>query len=109
MLNGGGTLIISVPVIGGPTLLLKEINRMILFKRKSDYSLKELLLASFLCIPAKKPENPRLTHKGFDFRELEKELATAFYLIDKTYSPFPVLPWYLNSQVFYVCSKISTG
>ena len=42
----GGEVLISVPVIGGPTLLLKEANRAVLFRRRSDYSARELLAAS---------------------------------------------------------------
>ena len=105
MLSNSGIVIISVPIIGGLTLLFKEINRMMLFKRKSEYTVKELLLSSLFGKPAQKPENPRLTHKGFDFSEVEKELRSNFKLIEKSYSPFPMFPWWQNSQVFFVCSK----
>ena len=47
VLAPGGEMTVSVPVIGGPTLLLKEANRAILFRRRSDYSVGELLAASF--------------------------------------------------------------
>jgi 2-polyprenyl-3-methyl-5-hydroxy-6-metoxy-1,4-benzoquinol methylase len=104
ILKTNGKVVVSVPIIGGPTLLLKDLNRNILFKRISEYSLKELLLASLLFIPAPKPENPRITHKGFNFREIEAELSTKFKLIEKMYSPFPLLPWFLNSQLFLVLS-----
>ncbi len=103
ILKNSGTVVISVPVIGGPTLLLKELNHVFLHKRKSEYSLKELLLATFFGCSATRPENPRPTHKGFDFTVVEKELELNFSIQEKSYSPFPVLPWYLNSQVFYVC------
>jgi SAM-dependent methyltransferase len=103
-----GRIIISVPIIGGPPLLLKEINRMVLFQRESEYSLKELLLTSFLGKPAKKPDDPHPTHKGFDFRELERELYLHFKVYEKSFSPFPSLPWWLNSQVFYSLTKHPT-
>jgi hypothetical protein len=67
--------------------------------------MKELLLASLFYKPAPKPENPRVTHKGFNFREIEEELSTIFYINEKLYSPFPFLPWFLNSQLFFVLSS----
>ena len=105
ILKKSGFVIISVPIIGGPTLLLKEINRMLLFRKKTDYSFRELLLTTLFNIPSKRADNIRVTHKGFDYREIEKELCFHFDLIEKKYSPFPKLPWYLNSQVFYTCRK----
>ncbi len=104
VLKNSGSVFISVPVIGGPTLLLKELNRMLLFKRRSEYQLKELVLA-LLGISAKRPDNPRPTHKGFNFREIEKEISSNFFIKVKMYSPFRMLPWHLNSQVFYICEK----
>ena len=104
ILNTNGKVVLSVPIIGGPTLFLKDLNRNILFKRKSEYSLKELLLASLFYKPAPKPENPRVTHKGFNFREIEEELSTIFNIMEKLYSPFPFLPWFLNSQLLLVLS-----
>lgn len=96
----GGEILISVPVIGGPTLLLKEANRAILFRRRSDYSARELLAASFAGRPAPRPDDIRVTHKGFDFRALLARLAERFDVADVTCSPFSALPWWLNSQVF---------
>lgn len=105
VLKPSGTLIASVPIVGGPTLLLKEANRLLLFRRRSDYSLWELLLASILCVPGKRSADPRVSHKGFDFRETEHELRDNFILKQMFFSPFPMMPWQLNSQVFFVCAK----
>ncbi|MCK9188440.1 class I SAM-dependent methyltransferase [Acidithiobacillus sp.] len=105
VLKTSGTIIISIPIIGGPTLLLKEVNRILLFKRRSDYTPKELLAASFFGIPAVRPDDLRVTHKGFNFRTIEKELSSNFSIKNRFYSPFTALPWYLNSQVFYVLEK----
>lgn len=103
LLVEGGKVIISVPVIGGPTLLLKELNRMILFRRKSEYSLRELVLAVFWGQPARSLGNPRISHKGFDFREIEAQLIShGFGDLKKTFSPFSFFPWFFNSQIFFV-------
>jgi len=96
----GGEILISVPVIGGPTLLLKEANRAVLFRRRSDYAPRELLAASLAGRPAPRPDDIRVTHKGFDFRALLARLGERFEVADVTCSPFPALPWWLNSQVF---------
>ena len=95
-----GEVLISVPVIGGPTLLLKEANRAVLFRRRSDYSVGELLAASFRGRPAPRPDDIRVTHKGFDFQALVDRLGERFEVGDVARSPFPALPWWLNSQVF---------
>jgi len=105
ILTRNGKVVVSVPIIGGPTLLLKDINRRILFKRKSEYSMKELLLASLFYYPAPKPENLRVSHKGFNFRDIEEELSAKFKIVEKIFSPFPFLPWFLNSQFFLVLSN----
>jgi 2-polyprenyl-3-methyl-5-hydroxy-6-metoxy-1,4-benzoquinol methylase len=96
----GGEVLVSVPVIGGPTLLLKEANRAVLFRRRSDYAARELLAAAFAGRPAPRPDDIRVSHKGFDFRDLLARLGERFDLRDVAYSPFPALPWWLNSQVF---------
>jgi SAM-dependent methyltransferase len=101
VLRDGGELSISVPIIGGPPLLLKELNRMVMFRRRTDYSAGELLRAAFLGKPAARPDDIRPTHKGFDFRalaaRLDEDLAPA---TSPALSPFPRLPWWANSQVF---------
>jgi hypothetical protein len=92
---------VSVPVIGGPPLLLKELNRMVLFRKATDYSLGELAAASLRGRPAPRPVDIRHSHKGFDFRALGERLAERFAITEVAYSPFGRLPWWLNSQVFY--------
>jgi 2-polyprenyl-3-methyl-5-hydroxy-6-metoxy-1,4-benzoquinol methylase len=100
MLVDGGEVTISVPVIGGPPLLLKEANRALLFRRRSDYTARELLAASLAGRPAPRPDDIRVTHKGFDFRRLLAMLGGRFEVTDTACTPFPALPWWLNSQVF---------
>ena len=100
LLRAGGELSISVPIIGGPTLLLKELNRMVMFRRRTDYSMGELLRAAFLGQPAARPDDIRPTHKGFDFRALTARLEEDLELVEQGFSPFPRLPWWTNSQVF---------
>lgn len=102
VLRDGGRLLVSVPIIGGPPLLLKELNRVVLFRRGTDYTPRELVEASLLGRAAPRPDNIRVTHKGFDFRTLVDRLGADFRLEGTDLSPFPGLPWWANSQVFHV-------
>ena len=106
VLRDSGRLVLSVPIIGGPPLLAKEFNRIMLFQRKSDYSAKELVLASLFGRPAQRTENIRGSHKGFDFRFLRKSLEQEFALLAVRHSPIPWLPWFLNSQIFWVFGNL---
>ena len=103
LLTPGGHFIVSVPIIGGPVLLLKEANKTLFYKKTASqkYTLKELMMAVFLGVPAKRPEGVRETHKGFDFQALERSIRSNFKMDDKLYSPFATMPWFLNSQVFF--------
>jgi ubiquinone/menaquinone biosynthesis C-methylase UbiE len=102
VLGEGGEVSISVPIIGGPTLLLKELNRVVMFRRRSDYSPVELLKAAFLGKAAPRPDDIRVTHKGFDFRALTARLEEDLVVVQRAWSPFSFLPWWCNSQVFYL-------
>ena len=105
ILKDNGKFVVSVPIIGGLVLILKEFNRMMMFKRKSDYSLNELLLAAFFNVSAKRADNIKISHKGFNFKTLENELKENFLIISKVYTPFKFIPWFLNSTVFYILEK----
>lgn len=102
LVSPAGAVLISVPIIGGPTLLLKETNRMLLYRKWSDYSIGELLSCALLGIPAERAVRRGASHKGFDFRALRNMLAETFIVEREMLCPFPHLPWWLNSQVFLV-------
>lgn len=93
-----GRLLISVPVIGGPVLLLKEANRVVFHHRRPEYTPRELLMASVFGKPAHR-DHPK-DHKGFDFRALRRTTGAHFASQAQWLSPFPALPWFLNSQAF---------
>lgn len=101
-LNYEGKFIVSVPIIGGLTLILKEFNRAIMFKRKSDYTFKELFLSTFFNKSPKRAVDIKGSHKGFNFTKLETELNKNFTIKSKILSPFKNLPWFLNSNIFYI-------
>ena len=101
-----GTLIISVPNMLGPVLIPKIIN--VQYVRRADwkYSLSEALRAAFFlgAVPRHRGAG-YLTHKGFDWRDLRVRLKNRFIIVEERLSPFPFLPWWLNSQWFAVCRR----
>lgn len=103
-IKADGKLIISVPIMIGGALILKELNRSILFRRASEYSVTELI-AGALGRTVQRPNcNLNFTHKGFDFRLLRERLRARFVIENEFFSPLP-LPWWANSQVFFICRK----
>jgi len=85
----------------GATLALKEFNHVRLHGR-TDYSLTEIF-RSTMGLTVARPPDPRVTHKGFDFRWLLRIAGASLRIESRFYSPFPALPWFLNSQIFFVC------
>jgi hypothetical protein len=102
-LKEGATLIISVPIMIGGALILKEMNRSILFRRRSDYSIAELM-AGVLGRTVQRPADRGPTHKGFDFRWLREKIRQHFLIENEILSPLS-LPWWANSQIFFICRK----
>lgn len=105
ILKPTGKFILSVPIMYGLTLLPKELNKMVMHRRGADYSLADLSDA-VLGRPIPRPEDPRHTHKGFDFRWLQQKLEQKFEITQRLYSPFPQLPWGINSQCFWICQPL---
>jgi SAM-dependent methyltransferase len=105
LLKPSGIVVVSIPIIGGLTLVLKEVNRMVLFRRRSEYTMPELLKATLFGISAPRPEDRKPTHKGFDFRALRGMLSAGFHLESEAVCPFRGLPWWLNSQIFLTLRK----
>ena len=103
VLRTSGNLIISVPIVLGPVVLLKELNRMFSV-RKLDYSLAELIEA-VRGKDVERAEDLKISHKGFNFRSFASTLEPRFAVQEVIYSPFRHLPWWANSQVFFICSR----
>jgi hypothetical protein len=106
VLSQRGKLILSVPVMYGAAAVPKFVNRVMLYRRNyTGYGFQDLFKSS-LGIPIRRPDNPRHTHMGFDFRWLLEIVGESFLISDIDRSPFRGLPWYLNSQVFIVASPL---
>jgi 2-polyprenyl-3-methyl-5-hydroxy-6-metoxy-1,4-benzoquinol methylase len=103
ILKPSGAFILSVPIMYGLAIAPKVSNWMIRSHSfKSEYSPAELLKA-MVGIPVSRPQNPRTTHKGFDFRELRKIVSQRFVIDAVHLSPMPHTPWWLSSQYFMIC------
>ena len=114
-----GTVVISVPIEIGPTLLGKQIIRTVSgwrsigdYKFREKYTVAELatmLLADERTV-IERPiysgldgTQPFHGHKGFNWRALRCRLQDAFEIRETRFSPLEFLCGYLSSQVWLVC------
>ena len=100
-LRAGGKLLVTVPIMYGAVLPVKEVSRFLLHRRWSDMGAVDLAKAT-VGLPIARPENRLPTHIGFDFRWLGRQLAGGFRITAQSRSPFAALPWWLNSQAIFV-------
>jgi SAM-dependent methyltransferase len=115
-----GTAIISVPIEVGPSLAGKQFFRALAgLRRLGDYESRERyspfeLLRSVLgwsvgrvAVEGTGPDGPYryYGHKGFDFRELQREIGERFTIDRRLFTPLSGLGPLLNSQVWFVCRR----
>ncbi len=96
-----GALLVTVPIMYGLALPVKEVSRMILHQRQSDTSFREMIVGT-VGRSIERPSDRAPTHKGFDFRWLRERISSHFQLTEQAYSPFDQLPWWVNSQAIFV-------
>jgi SAM-dependent methyltransferase len=114
-----GLVVISVPIEIGPSLVGKHAFRALAGLRKlGDYQYRERyspievmrsaagLRVARVPIEGDGPDGPYLYygHKGFDFRDLERELAERLTIVRRTFTPLPIMGPLLNSQAWFVCT-----
>jgi len=99
----GARIVVSVPIMQGAALPVKQAVRSVLFRRYSDYSIGEIA-RGVVGLPVDRAKDILLSHKGFDHRVLADLLTTRLRLLQTIYSPFRNLPWWSNSQAFFVLS-----
>lgn len=96
-----GKIVVSAPVMQGVALPIKEAARSLLFRHFSDYSFGETM-KGILGMQVPRAADIKASHKGFDQRRLYARLSAAFTPERRFYSPFSHLPWWCNSQAFFV-------
>ena len=94
-------LVISVPIEVGPVVVVKALARLRSGEPAEPW---RYLLNAALGRPTLRPDDDYiLTHTGFRFRDLEKEIASSPWSIERrVFSPLGFGNCLINSQVLYV-------
>lgn len=114
----GGLIVISVPIETGPSLAGKQFFRAIAglrgfgdYAHRERYSPVEMVRAAAgLAVPRVVYEGHGTTgpfsyygHKGFEWRDVQREIAGRLSITRRTFSPLPWAGAVLNSQVWFMC------
>lgn len=108
-----GRVLIDVPVEVGPTLLVKNLGRLLLKGREKEYGWSELCriaAGGTTYDPARFDPSDKRTwihdHKGFDYRLLRRELRYRFSVTGERTTPLPVLPAPIgNQEIFFTVRR----
>ena len=110
ILKEDGNLIISVPIEKGLPVIPKNLRRIAISYKGNEkiYTFKNIVYSLF-GIKSESLNSIRigkdyLSHMGFYFTDLEALLKKYFKIESINYSPFPIFPYFFNSQVFYKLS-----
>jgi 2-polyprenyl-3-methyl-5-hydroxy-6-metoxy-1,4-benzoquinol methylase len=113
-----GRVVISVPIEIGPSVAGKQLARAMAgwrglgdYQYRERYSAREILRSVAgaavprMAFEGNGPDGPYryYGHKGFDYRDVARELAERFTIAERLFSPMPWLGPVLNSQVWFVC------
>jgi SAM-dependent methyltransferase len=114
----GGLVIISVPIETGPSLVGKQFFRAVAglrglgdYAHRERYSPLEMTRgAAGLAVPRVVYEGHGATgpfsyygHKGFEWRDVQREIAERLTIERRAFSPLPWAGPLLNSQVWFIC------
>ena len=106
LLTDDGKIIISVPIEVGFSSLLKNLVRLLLGQAHSHTNFRSILYSLFGIYLDRGNESYIHSHIGFYYHDLERLILSLGLKIHiKKFSPVPILPGWLNSQVFFVLSK----
>lgn len=104
-LDNGGILIVTVPIMIGPAILMKELSRSLLFRRLPDIRFRDLLLASMLGVVPPRAENIKKSHQGYNWQVTLRTLQQEFPMERIEFCPIRFLGWYGNSQALMLFKK----
>jgi 2-polyprenyl-3-methyl-5-hydroxy-6-metoxy-1,4-benzoquinol methylase len=124
----GGVVVISVPIEIGPPLVAKQLVRaMVALSGLKEYAYREryrpgelmtMLFAGKSTVFPRQENIGRIDatrttrytgHKGFNWRKLQELVRARFTIERRLFSPLPHLGPWCNSQVWFVCRKLSTA
>lgn len=120
MVAPDGIVIVSVPIEIGPSLAGKQFFRALAgLRHLGDYAHRERysaveMLRGVAGRPVRRihverigPDGPYryYGHKGFDYRDVERELAARLRIVTRRYTPIRITGPLLNSQAWFVCRR----
>ncbi len=116
-LSPDGQILIDVPVEVGPTLLVKNIGRLVLKGREREYDWRELMriaVGGTVYDPGRFDPSDWRTwihhHKGFDYRLLRQELGHRFAVTAEKVTPIPALPAPIgNQEIFFELKRYASA
>jgi len=122
LVSRSGMVLISVPIEVGPSLLGKQFFRALAglrklgdYQHRERYTPVELLRAAAggaVSRPAYEGVGAHgpyryYGHKGFDFRDLEREIRMRLEIRERLFTPLSWLGPVLNSQVWFICAPLA--
>jgi SAM-dependent methyltransferase len=114
-----GLVIVSVPIEIGPSLAAKQLARAFAalrglgdYEHRERYSPLEMLRSVAgstvprVAVEGRGSDGPYryYGHKGFDYRDVARELSELFTIERRIYTPMGILGPVLNSQAWFVCT-----
>ena len=118
LVKPGGLVVISVPIEIGPSVAGKQLFRALAglrnlgdYRHRERYSPVEMLQSILgrrvarVAFEGRSAAGPYryYGHKGFDYRDVAREIAERFTIRQRLFSPMPWLGAALNSQAWLVC------
>lgn len=105
LVGDGGRVLISVPIEVGPPSLFKNVVRWAVDQPHRGMTPRNVALSLFgMTSRIERDEDADYiaSHIGFDYRALARLIRESGFTIRRSYSPFPRLGPWLNTQVFFV-------
>jgi len=104
-LRPNGKILITVPIMIGPAMFLKELFRAILHRSWPTIKFIDVVKSGLFGISAPRADNVKISHQGFDWRVAKKKISEVFSLKKLSFSPIPGIGWYGNSQAIMIFEK----
>ncbi len=101
LLRPAGGVLLSCPVMIGPAVFLKELNRKMVLREPFEHTPGALLRAGLFGRTSGRSANIKGTHNGFDFRQVCRFAeAQGWTTQTVAFGPLPTRTWYGNSQAY---------
>lgn len=108
-LGPGGQFIVSVPIEIGPPAAAKNAIGLLLGRRRKNVTFANIAWSVLGRTDRIPRVGDRLPHMGFDYRRLRDRIQShgGLTLSRTRMSPWPWLPAWANSQVFWVFTRVN--